>query len=120
MAGTGNRSHAEPQPPAGPPVAGEREEPALRQAWLEEQAALYQVLSEEPDRPNPVEFAARAVVPEGAGAQGFDLRARLIRRLRVLDGLNQAFGSQASAGVNKRPSCSTNSVVRVPSVNSPR
>ena len=66
----------------------------LRQAWLEEQAALYQVLCEEPIKPSPVEFAARAALPDGAGRLGYDLRAQLIRRLRVLDGLTHALGSQ--------------------------
>src|SRR5688572_15695545 len=76
----------------------DHDEPVLRQAWLEEQAAVYQVLCEEPIRPSPVEFAARVALPEGVGALPFDLRAKLIRRLRVLDGLNYALGQGGRGG----------------------
>jgi serine/threonine protein kinase len=86
-----------PASAAGPPT--EQEESVLQQAWLEEQAALYQALCEEPNRPNPVEFAARVNLPESMVTAGFDVRARLIRRLRVIDGLRQALGGQGEPGI---------------------
>ncbi len=64
----------------------------LGQAWVEEQAALYQSRFDDPLRPSPVEFAARAVLPRDAALQGIDLRARLTRRLRILEGLHHALG----------------------------
>src|SRR5262245_39477082 len=93
----GIRPDVETRGPGAGHAAVPEDEPVLRQAWLEEQAAVYQCLCEEPLKPSPVEFAARAVLPDGMGALNFDLRAKLIRRLRVLDGLNHAL-SQGDRG----------------------